>query len=112
MVPNTFKSGIFLLPPIECPVLKMLTSKQMLQRLQTAPAIWKSGNMPEKMLNEIWQIIYSLYLAKKITKTVYNNINEFHQCIIQTGYYIYEFKKYWKYMILIDYYSNVQIKLT
>ena len=46
----------------------MLTPKQMLQRLLTALAQVKAGNTSENLLNEIRQIIYSLYRAKKITK--------------------------------------------
>ena len=54
--------------------LKILTPKQMLQRLPIALASVKAGNASEKLLSEIRQIIYSLYLAKEITKKVYNNI--------------------------------------
>ena len=52
----------------------MLTPKQMLQRLPIAPAQVKAGNTSETILNEIRQIIYSLYWAKEIPKKVYNNI--------------------------------------
>ena len=54
--------------------LKILTPKQMLQRLPIAVAQVKAGNASENLLNEIRQIIYSLYRAKEITKKVYNNI--------------------------------------
>ena len=54
--------------------LKILTSKQMLQRLPIALAQLKAGNTSEDVLNEIIQIIYSLYRAAGITKKVYNNI--------------------------------------
>ena len=54
--------------------LKILTPKQMLQRLPIAVAQVKAGNTSENLLNEIRQIIYSLYRAKEITKKVYNNI--------------------------------------
>ena len=54
--------------------LKILTPKQMLQRLPIALAQVKAGNTSENLLNEIRQIIYSLYQAKEITKKVYNNI--------------------------------------
>ena len=50
--------------------LKILTPKQMLQRLPIALASVKAGNASEKLLSEIRQIIYSLYLAKEITKKV------------------------------------------
>ena len=46
----------------------------MLQRLLIALAQVKAGNTSENLLNEIRQIIYSLYRAKEITKKVYNNI--------------------------------------
>ena len=54
--------------------LKILTPKQMLQRLPIALAQVKAGNNSENLLNEIRQIIYSLYQAKEITKKVYNNL--------------------------------------
>ena len=54
--------------------LKILTSKQMLQRLPKALAQVKAGNNSERLLNEIRQIVYSLYQSKEITKKVYNNI--------------------------------------
>ena len=54
--------------------LKVLTPKQMLQRLPIALAQIKAGNNSESLLNEIRQIVYSLYQSKEITKKVYNNI--------------------------------------
>ena len=54
--------------------LKILTSKQMLQRLPIALAQVKAGNNLESLLNEIREIVYSLYQSKQITKKVYNNI--------------------------------------
>ena len=54
--------------------LKILTSKQMLERLPLAPAQVKAGNNSEGLSNEIRQIVYSLYQSKEITKKVYNNI--------------------------------------
>ena len=53
--------------------LKILTPKQMLQRLPIALAQVKVGNNSENLLNEIRQILYSLYQSKQITKKVYNN---------------------------------------
>ena len=41
--------------------LKILTTKQMLQRLSIALSQVKAGNKSEKILNEIMQIIYYLY---------------------------------------------------
>ena len=81
MVLNGFKSKIFLtkstgtgLSTTDNSKLKILTSKQMLQRLPIALAQVKAGNNSENLLNEIRQIIYSLYQAKEITKKVYNNL--------------------------------------
>ena len=48
--------------------LKVLTPKQMLQRLPIALAQVKAGNNSESLLNEIRQIVYSLYQSKQITK--------------------------------------------
>ena len=48
--------------------LKILTPKQMLQRLPIALAQLKAGNNSESLLNEIRQIIYSLYQSKEITQ--------------------------------------------
>ena len=54
--------------------LKILTPKQMLQRLPIALAQVKAGNNSENLLNEIRKIVYSLYQSKEITKKVYNNL--------------------------------------
>ena len=54
--------------------LKILTPKQMDQRLPIALAQVKAGNNSKSLLNEIWQIVYSLYQSKQITKKGYNNI--------------------------------------
>ena len=54
--------------------LKILTPKQMLQRLPIALTQVKAGNNSESLLNEIRHIVYSLYQSKQITKKVYNNI--------------------------------------
>ena len=54
--------------------LEILSPKQMLQKLPIAPAQVKAGNNSECLLNEIRQIVYSLYQSKQITKKVYNNI--------------------------------------
>ena len=48
--------------------LKILTPKQMLQRLPIALAQVKAGNNSENLLNEIRQIVYSLYQSKEVTK--------------------------------------------
>ena len=54
--------------------LKILTPNQMLKRLPIALAQVTAGNNSENLLNEIIQIVYSLYRSKEITKKVYNNI--------------------------------------
>ena len=54
--------------------LKILTPNQMLKRLPIAFAQVKAGNNSDSLLNEIRQIVYSLYRSKEITKKVYNNI--------------------------------------
>ena len=81
MVLNGFKSKIFLtkstgtgLFNTDNSKLKILTPKQMLQRLPIALAQVKAGNNSGNLLNEIRQIIYSLYQSKEITKKVYNNL--------------------------------------
>ena len=53
---------------------KISTPKQMLQRLPIALAQIKAGNNSESLLNEIKQIVYSLYQSKEIIKKVCNNI--------------------------------------
>ena len=81
----------------------------MLQRLPIALAQVKAGNNSESLLNEIRQIVYSLYQSQEITKKVYNNIiksmqwnyTQIHTCLTDTscfatykdGYYNYEFRK-------------------
>ena len=54
--------------------LKILTPKQMLQRLPIALAQVKAGNNSESLLIKIKQIVCFLYQAKQITKKVYNDI--------------------------------------
>ena len=54
--------------------LRILTPNQVLKRLPMAFAQVKAGNNSESLLNEIRQIVYSLYRSKEITKKVYNNI--------------------------------------
>ena len=56
--------------------IKILTPKQMFQRLPIALAQIKAGNNSENLLNEIRQIAYSLYQSKEITKKIYNHIIE------------------------------------
>ena len=48
----------------------------MLQRLPISLAQVKAGNNSKSVLNEIKQIVHSLYRSKEITKKVYNNISQ------------------------------------
>ena len=54
--------------------LKILTNKQMLNRLPILLAQIQAGNNSIKLKNEIRQILYSLYRSKVLTKTVYINL--------------------------------------
>ena len=54
--------------------VKIVTPNQMLKRLPIALAQVKAGNNSESLLNEIRQIVYSLYRSKEITKKLCNNI--------------------------------------
>ena len=36
----------------------------------------QAGNNSENLLNEIRQVVYSLYQSNEITKKVYNNMNK------------------------------------
>ena len=55
-------------------VNKILTPKQMLQKLPIALAQVKAGNTSKNLLIEIRQIIYYLHQEKDVTRKVYNNI--------------------------------------
>ena len=76
MVFKAFESGIFQNSEEsqKGEGLKILTPNQMLKRLPIALAQVKADNNSESLLNEIRQIVYSLYRSKEITKNVYNNI--------------------------------------
>ena len=54
--------------------LKILTNKQMLNRLPILLAQIQSGNNSKSLKNELRQVLYSLYRSKLLTKTVYNNL--------------------------------------
>ena len=54
--------------------LKILPHKKMLPKLPLVLAQVKPGSTSENLLNEIREIIYSLYRAKEITIKVYNKI--------------------------------------
>ena len=53
---------------------KILTKKQMLNRLPILLAQIQAGNNSKKLKNELRKILYSLYRSKALTKTVYNNL--------------------------------------
>ena len=65
---NAFKSGISPLKSSKGKGLKILTPNQMLQRSPITLAEVKALNTSKNSLNKIDQIVYSLYLAKEITK--------------------------------------------
>ena len=54
--------------------LKILTNKQMLNRLPILLTQIQAGNNSQSLKNETIQILYSLYRSKALTKTVYNNL--------------------------------------
>ena len=54
--------------------LKILTNKQMLNRLLILLAQIQTVNNSKSLKNELRQILYSLYRSKVLTKTVYNNL--------------------------------------
>ena len=54
--------------------LKNLTPYQMLGRLPVSLAQLKAGNNSEKLKNKIWQILYSLYRSKKLSKQIYKSL--------------------------------------
>ena len=53
---------------------KILTNKQLLNRLPILLAQIEAGNNSIRLKNEARQILYSLYRSKVLTKTVYNNL--------------------------------------
>ena len=78
---DVFDSKIFLIKSkgtrflnFDCSKFKILTPKQMPQRLLIALAQVKAVNNSESLLNEIRQIVYSFYHSKETTKIVCNNI--------------------------------------
>ena len=54
--------------------LKILTNKQMLNRLPILLAQIQAGNNSKSLKKEIRKILYLLYRSKVLTKTVYNNL--------------------------------------
>ena len=54
--------------------LKILTNKQMLNRLPILVAQIQAGNNSKSLKNELRQRLYSVHRSKVLTKTVYNNL--------------------------------------
>ena len=52
--------------------LKILTNKQMVNRLPILLAQIQAGNNSIKLKNKLRQLLYLLYRSKVLTKTVYN----------------------------------------
>ena len=48
----------------------------MISRLRITLAQWKAGNKSQKLINEIRQLLYSLYRSKKINE---NNLQPFNK---------------------------------
>ena len=69
---DAFESKIFSIKSKVSGILNLNHSK--LKRLLIALAQVKAGNNSESFLNEIRQIVYSLYQSKQITQKIYNNI--------------------------------------
>ena len=61
LILNVFRSGIVPKEETQGKELKILTPKQMLQGLPIALAQVKAGNTSANLLNEIRQLVYSLY---------------------------------------------------
>ena len=91
LILNTFRSGTFPMKEKQGKGLKIITPKEILQRLLIAIAQVKAGNTSENLSNEIRQIIYSLFRAKEITKKVYRNIMNSIKVLYKNEYYICEF---------------------
>ena len=54
--------------------VKILTPGQILSRLPITLVQLKAGINSEELKNEIRQLLYFLYLSKKLTKKIYNNL--------------------------------------
>ena len=68
----------------------------MLQRLPIALAQIKAGNNSENLVNEIRQIVFSLYQSKEITKnSTATNLSQYNEIAFnyKNEYYNYELKK-------------------
>ena len=73
--------------------LKILTNKQILNRLPVLLAQIQGENNSKSLNNVVRQILYLLYRSKVLTKTVYNNlIKSIHALhyIYKNGNFLYE----------------------
>ena len=52
----------------------ILTPNQMFSRIPISLAQLKAGNNSEKLKTEIRQLLYSLYISKKVTKQLYKRL--------------------------------------
>ena len=59
---------------VYCSQLRILSPKQMLQKLVKVLTQVKAGNTSENLLNEIRQIMYFLYQEREVSIKVCNNI--------------------------------------
>ena len=125
----SIKIGIFPIKEKQGKGLKLLTPKQMLQRLPMALANVKAGNLSENLLNEIRSIKSCLYQGKTITRKdlnkcitqkwilylwIRNSQTSDPQCIqwrynTKMNAMFINFKII-KHLFLIDYYSILKIK--
>ena len=68
LILNAFRGGIFPIKERQGKRLKIITTKQMFQRLPIGFAQVKANNTSKPLLHKIRRIIYSLFQAKKMTK--------------------------------------------
>ena len=54
--------------------LRILTSRQMLSRLPVSLVQLNAGINPEKLKDDIRQLLYSLYRSKKLNKAIYKHL--------------------------------------
>ena len=72
---NIFESKIFWIGKTDTKKRnKILNPQKMLKKLPISLAQVKAGNTLENVLNEMGEIMYSLYRVKQITKNTYSNI--------------------------------------
>ena len=103
--------------------LKILTPQQIISRLPISLAQLKAGNNSQKLKNKIRQLLYSLYRSKKLSKTIYNNLetvfmNTLNSKTNESNKFIYQFtdklnlKNPNKNMVLTNAYNNNKFKIS